>query len=444
MKTITKYAMATSHTSFVLGLSGGADSVSLLHFLRKTYPCSLIVCVHVNHGLRGADADADADACREFCKKLDVPLIEYKEDVAAIAKRDGISIEEAGRNLRYSCFEQTRMQFGYEKIAVAHNRNDVVETALMQAFRGAGALRGIRPVNGHVIRPLIDIERAEIEAYCRENALEYCTDATNLDNAHTRNRIRNKLLPIITQEFGPSAYAALARMVEVSAAENAFLDNIAKNSYDICAIHVQNYAQEELSLDIEALLQHDIAIRRRIVRIGLATVYGSSTNISFAHVDAILDLCGNISGSMVTLPQNFVAERVYENICIRKRRASEAFFVNLSKGEAVYVPSYRKYIGLYDCVTKENAFTMLLDCDIIEKMQVRSRLPGDTIRFDAVGTKKIKDYFIDKKIPRHQRKTAVFVACGSDIVLILDGLVKSDKFKPVGNSCPLYLQVWDA
>jgi len=437
---IAKHNMFAADNGVVLGLSGGADSVALLHLLQEIAFNLRIVCVHVNHGLRGADARADAEFCRELCKKMEIEIIIFDEDAAAMAVADKISVEEAGRKLRYSRFEHVRTQHGLDVIAVAHNKNDVAETVLMQALRGAGALRGITPVNGKVVRPLIAVTRNEIEEYCHTNALAYCTDATNFDNTHTRNKIRNVFLPMVLQDVSPLAVDALARLADIASAEDEFLDKITKNLYTNCVKYMQN----GVSLDIVALSQSDIVLRRRVIRNALAEVYGSLANISYAHVDAVLGLIGCKSGSEVTLPKGCIASRVYDAICIRQQHFQDAFFVNLSKGETVYVPSYRKYVGLYDYIAKENAFTMLLDCGKIEKMQVRTRLPGDTIRFDAVGTKKIKDYFIDKKTPRHERDAAIFVASGSDIVLMLEGFVKSDKFKPAADSGPLYLQIWDA
>jgi len=222
--------------------------------------------------------------------------------------------------------------------------------------------------------------------------------------------------------------------------EDAFLDNIAKNSFDNCVICREN----GISLCVDAMLQADMAIRRRVVRLALTEICGRPTNISFAHVDSVIGLCEAVSGSVITLPNGYVATKAYKTICISIPIESAPFFVDLSKDQAVFVPQTGKWFGLYTKIAKENAFTMLLDCGKIDKMQVRSRLPGDTIYFGNVGTKKIKDFFIDKKIPRNLRQAAVFVASGSDIVLIVDGYVKSDKFAPTACSSPLYLQIWDA
>jgi len=440
LATISKHGMLSDVTGIVIGLSGGADSVALAHFLCEHVPAVQIVCVHINHGLRGIDAENDAEFCRTFCQKMGIELVVFNEDVAKIATADGVGIEEAGRKLRYSRFEEVREQYGYDLIAVAHNKNDVAETALMQIFRGSGAIRGISPIRDKVIRPLIAVERSEIEEYCRANALEYCTDATNHDNTHTRNKIRNTLLPMIAQDFNPSVVDALARLSDISTAENDFLDKIAKDFYTKSAM----YVQDAVSIDANALSLQDLPIRRRVIRIALANAYDGLHDISFVHIDAVLALIDSASGSQVALPKGLMVSRVYDTICIRKPQVLDTFSVNLSKGETVFLTHHSKHIGLFDHMAKENAFTMLLDCAKIEKMQVRTRLAGDKIYFASVGTKKIKDFFIDKKIPRHQRDTAVFITSGSDVVLMLDGFVKSDKFKPETDSQIVYLQIWDA
>lgn len=435
---IRKHNMLKPDTGVVLGLSGGADSVALLHFLRNFEEFSIkIVCVHINHGLRGFESDADEAFCEVLCREMGVEIFIFKEDVAAESAKEDIGLEEAGRRLRYARFHQVLDDLGYDHIAVAHNKNDVAETVLMQILRGTGTPRGILPRRDKVIRPLINAERLDIETYCRKHGLDFRADSTNFQNQYTRNKIRNVLLPMIKQDLSPAAVDSLARLANVAAAEDLFLDNIAKNKMDKCFIN------GEIVLD--ALEQLDLAIKRRVVRLALTKIYGSVKDIAFHTVEDILALETMGSGKQVALSCGFVAEKVYRTICITKPASPPHFSVILSKRIPVFVPQASKWFCLSDRIIQENAFTMPLNCDRIDGAQitVRGRLPGDTIYFDTVGTKKIKDFFIDKKIPRSLRDTAVFVAYEKDIILMVSDFVKSDKFKPEKGSDTIYLQIWE-
>ena len=432
---IDRHNMLAPGSGVVLGLSGGADSVCLLHFLKNLKSLGLkITCVHINHGLRGDEAARDAEFCAEFCRKQGVDFVVFNENAADQAAKAGQSTEEAGRFLRYTRFNQVLTQLNYNAIAVAHNKNDVAETVLMQIFRGAGVVKGIPPVNGKVVRPLIDVARKDILAYCRRHSLPYCDDSTNFQNEYVRNKIRNTLLPLLEQEFNPSAVDALARLAAVSSDENALLDNITKNIYETCVINGE--------IDIDLLEGHEPAIKRRVVRLALAKIFGTSLDISFKHTEAVMALLGKQSGKQAALPQGFAAVRVYNKICIEKPAPTQAFSVNLPKNKPIFITGLSKWFYLGKDIMQENAFTMALSCGKIGEVWVRSRQNGDVIYFETVGTKKVKDFFIDKKIPRHLRDQSVFVACQKDIILILDG-PKSDKFKPEAGCDVVYLQIWE-
>ena len=444
MTTITEHNMLVHGDGIVIGLSGGADSVALTHFLRNLTNFDFkIVCVHIHHGLRGDEADRDARFCEDFCKQLDVDLIVFKKDAAAKAQEIGVSVEEAGRILRYSCFNDVLQKRGYDKIAVAHNLNDMAETVIMQTMRGAGGIRGIPATNGNIIRPLIDITREAILAYCERHGLLYCTDSTNEANDYTRNWIRNVLLPQIADNLNPSAPYALQRLAKISAEEDTFLYNIAKNASAKCI----KSSEIDIIIDLNELGKHDIAIKRRIMHLALAEVFGSERDITFGHVESVLSLASSRSGKRVSLPKGFVAEKMYHEICIKIPDTAQDFSIVLPIDTPIYVSQIDAWIHLGNNIVRENAFTKALDCGKITDVLIRTRLPGDKIRFSGVGTKKIKDFLIDKKIPRGLRETAVFIACKQDIILIMgEGFEKpidSHKFDPENDSNTIYLQVWN-
>ena len=443
LATIAEHNMLAAGDGVVAGLSGGADSVALTHFLCNLPDfCLKIVCVHMHHGLRGREADEDADFCEDFCEQLGIELVTFRKDVAEEARKMGVGVEEAGRILRYDCFEQVLQQRGFSKIAVAHNQNDVTETIVMHIIRGTGGIRGIPPVNGNVIRPLIEVSRKDILAYCQRHELAYCTDSTNNSNDYTRNWIRNYLLPQIENRSNPSVGLALWRLADIYSEEDAFLDNIAKNACETCVKSCEN----GVTINLETFGQHDAVIKRRIARIAMAEAFGGVRHITYGHIKSLMALAQAQSGKRISLPGGYTAEKLYNEICIRLPLAADSFSVTLAKNTPVYVPQIDSWVHLGDEIIRENAFTKALDCGKITDVLIRSRLPGDRIYFNNVGTKKIKDFFTDKKIVRPQREKAVFIACQRDIILIMgEGFAKpieSHKFEPENHGNTIYLQIW--
>ncbi|MCL2376000.1 MAG: tRNA lysidine(34) synthetase TilS [Defluviitaleaceae bacterium] len=442
LTTIAEHEMLTPGMGIVIGLSGGADSVALTHFLHNLTELRLrIICVHVHHGLRGHEADEDADFCAHFCKQLGIDLVVFEKDAAAEAVKMGVGVEEAGRVLRYGCFNEVLRQRDYDKIAVAHTASDVAETVLMQVVRGAGGIRGIPPVNGNIIRPFIDIGRNEVLAYCERQGLAFCEDSTNHQSDYSRNWVRNVLLPQIAGHLNPSAADALCRLAKISADEDAFLDNIAKNAYEKCV--------DSHEIDIGVFCQYDIAIQRRIVRIALHKAFGSKKDVTYSHVESIREMAqiSTQSGKQVALPRDFMAEKVYNKVCIRKSAEFDTFSVTLPKGQEVFVPQIDSWVCLGNPIMHEKAFTKALDCDRITDVQIRTRQNGDRIFFKNVGTKKIKDFFMDKKLPRAIREKTVFIACGQDIIVMEDlqnpsRWIESHKFEPEVGANVVYLQIW--
>lgn len=212
--TIEEYEMIKKGQTVVLGLSGGPDSLCLLHILyslQKSLDFKLSA-IHVNHMIRGEAADADQAFVQEYCEKLNVPLKVYKLDIPAIAKEKGISDEQAGREARHQLLRDA----GADRIALAHNKNDQAETVFMRILRGTG-VKGLAAMDfvrqDGIIRPLLGIEREEIENYCRENNLQPRIDLSNFENDYTRNKIRNELLPIL-KEYNPAIIDSLSRLAE--------------------------------------------------------------------------------------------------------------------------------------------------------------------------------------------------------------------------------------
>ena len=203
---IKKYNLINSGDKIVLGVSGGPDSIAMLDILRqlKSEMEFEIYVVHINHSIRGEDADEDEEYVKNYCEKYNIKCFSKKIDVPTIAKTKKIGTEEAGRKVRYEYFEEILKETKSNKIAIAHNKNDKVETIIMHLLRGSGisGLRGIEPIREEkFIKPLIECDRQEIENYCKENNLQPRIDKTNFENEYTRNKIRNIVIPYIKKEF---------------------------------------------------------------------------------------------------------------------------------------------------------------------------------------------------------------------------------------------------
>jgi len=427
-KTLKKYRMLTLDCKgIVVGLSGGADSVALLHFLTQLdIP---LFAVHINHGLRGEESDADADFCRMFCRRLDIPIEVFDVDAGGLAKLHKISVEAAGRLLRYDAFKKVMEEKGFDRIVTGHHKNDVAETVLMQVLRGAGRIRGIPPVREHIIRPLIDVTREEIEGYCQLYRLPYCVDHTNSNTDYTRNKIRLDTLPMLAEQYNPNLVDTLARLAEISRTEDEFLDKLTPKF-------------PPMQLWVKEMGQFHLALQRRAVRHTLKEL----DNVNHGHIDSVLSLLDMNNGKEVSLPNNNVARRNYDKIVIRNRGVAEDFVVNLPKDEEIYIIQARCwfYLGrIPKNRNSDNVVTIPLDAEKLgdAMVEVRRRRPGDRVYINGVGTKKVKDWLIDNKIPREYRDWLVFVAVGEDVITMVDG-VRSDKFMPEGKNA-LYLQIWN-
>lgn len=233
LNTIKKYNLIQENDKIVIGVSGGPDSMCLLHILNglKEKLNFEIVVAHINHMIR-KEAEEETQYVKNFCDKLGINCYIKRIDVIDKSNKEKIGTEEAGRKARYDFFEEVLNIVNANKIATAHNENDNAETVLMNIFRGAGTsgLKGIEPIRDNkYIRPIIECERSEIEEYCRVNKLQPKIDKTNFENVYTRNKIRNVLIPEIKKEFNPNIIESLNKLSILSRQENNFIQEYAKN-----------------------------------------------------------------------------------------------------------------------------------------------------------------------------------------------------------------------
>lgn len=261
LKTIKKYNLIENGDSIVVGVSGGPDSICLLHVLYclRDELGIRIYAVHINHMLRGSEADMDQDYVRRFCSDKGIQLFERSVDVRAVSDAKGISLEEAGREARYQEFRTVAEITGSGKIAVAHNKNDQAETILMHIIRGTGldGLKGMEYNRGGVIRPLLDISRSEIEYYCDQQGLSPRIDSSNLENIYTRNKIRLDLIPYINKLLDIDISNSLIRMASLIKDDSIYIEGCVKEAYEGC---VAEKDSNSIIMDISKLIGYDTSI----------------------------------------------------------------------------------------------------------------------------------------------------------------------------------------
>lgn len=307
LKTIKQYELIESGDKIVIGVSGGPDSMCLLNLLnniKKDEKNGLsfdIFVAHVNHMLR-KEADSETEYVKEFCNKNNIPIYIKKVDVLKISKENKIGSEEAGRNIRYEFFEEVLKETNSNKIAIAHNLNDRAETVLMNLMRGSGplGLKGIEPKrNNKFIRPLIEIDRKEIEEYCEKEKLDPKFDKTNNENIYTRNKIRNLLIPYLQKEFNPNIIESITKLSEIIADEQNYLENTVNNIYKEILIEEK---QNEIILDLKGFNKQNIVIKRKLILYTVNKLLKTTKNIEKIHIEDIIKLCNNNIGNKYLTP----------------------------------------------------------------------------------------------------------------------------------------------
>ena len=306
LKTIKKKKLIENGDKLVLGVSGGPDSISMLNVLREIAEDETIdlkfqiVVSHINHNIR-KEAKEDEEFVKKYCDENNIKFFSKSIDVEKIANNSKIGIEEAGRKVRYEFFDEVLKKTNSNKIAIAHNKNDKVETMIMNVLRGSGllGLKGIEPKRGKYIRPLIEIEREKIEEYCEEKNLNPRIDKTNFDNTYSRNKVRNVVIPYIKQEFNPNIIKTLDRLSELVKEEDTYVEKQVEKAYKEIFIEENN---EEIILNLKKFNNYEKVIKSRIVLYTITRLFGSSKGIEKIHIDDILKLCKNNIGNKFLTP----------------------------------------------------------------------------------------------------------------------------------------------
>ncbi|HVP56956.1 MAG TPA: tRNA lysidine(34) synthetase TilS [bacterium] len=436
--TIEKYNMLAGGERVVVALSGGPDSVALLHvlvMLRSTYQLELHAA-HLEHGLRGEQALEDMRFVESLCHGLGIPLTARSAKVAERAASSSLSLEAVGRQVRYAFLEEVMAATGATKIATGHNANDQAETLLLNLLRGSGisGLRGIRPaIEGKIIRPLIEAKREEILVYLKEKGLDFRTDLSNEDEAFDRNRVRRLLVPLVEKEFNPRIVDSLGRTASVFSMVASYFDNEVEAVTKACT------TAEDGRLTI------NLAMFRTVPQIvKLFTLYslvrsleGDDQVVSFDTLSALLNVAERSqSGSRVDIGSGITAVKEFDTLVIGRDVArSEAYEATLSvpgttaieeAGCSFDVSVMQERPDSADLYT--SGATAYFDFDKLElPLVARSWREGDRfVPFGLSGSKKVHDVFIDEKMPVSERSRTPIV-CDREDILWLAGVRRAER-----------------
>lgn len=440
-----EHRLFTPGEGVVLGVSGGADSVCLLfalHRLRRELGIRLYV-VHVNHGIR-EDAARDAAYVEELCGRLEVPFTLVKEDVQALARRQGCSTEEAGRQVRYEAFFRELERRQAQKVAVAHNAGDRAETMLFHLFRGSGltGLCSIRPIRGQLVRPLLGLERREIESYLTQCGLSYCQDSTNDTDAYTRNRIRHHILPYAEQEICSGATAHLCRTADIFMEIEDYMEEQLRQAGELCVarepIRAGADAPYRLCIHCPAFGTLYRAIQKGLILSLLKDLSPARRDMGAGQVEQVLELCVRPGNRRLQLPQGIWVMRRYDIVVLERQQEEEpcsfACLIpvpqNIGETLACQVPGgvlQLQRLGKKSVNLLENQYTKWLDCDKIkELLEWRTRRSGDYLEIrtqSGYGHKTIKSLFIDEKVPRQERDAIPLLTQGSHVLWVAGGRI---------------------
>ncbi|WP_066500790.1 tRNA lysidine(34) synthetase TilS [Abyssisolibacter fermentans] len=440
--TIVDNNLIKSGDKLVVGVSGGPDSMALLCVLKNIQKSInfTIISVHINHGIRGKEADKDEKYVKNICKQWNIPFYNKKVNMDEYAKINKMSSEEAGRELRYKFFNEILKKESANKIAVAHNKNDQAETVMMRFLRGTGieGLKGMEFKVGNIIRPLLSIDRSLIEEYCEDNNLNPRIDKTNLQPIYGRNKIRLELIPYIENNFNKGIVNTLTRTANIMNEDNDFINKYAEEKFEkVCNKKSKNI----IEIKVEEFKELHISIKSRIIRLSIEAINGNRKNIGLKHIKIITHFIENgVAGKTHDTTMGVELLKKYDTCLIRKKENSLHKVIKDRNKLVLNAKNYNnnfksdiiieiKDIQKIDFKSNDR-FIKYIDYDKIKgDLYIRNRKPGDKfVPFGMKGSKKLKDYFIDNKIPREERDNIPIIEDEKNIIWVV-GYRLSDLYK---------------
>ena len=453
-QTIRKFDMLSFNDRVLIGVSGGPDSVTLLNVLlsfKKRYSLSFFIA-HLNHMLRGKESDDDVNFVKNLAQKLDLPCEVKSCNLTKISRKEHLTLEEAARKYRYKFYLESAKKFRANKIALGHNADDQVETVLMRFLRGSGleGLMGVPPVRGKIIRPLIECSRAEVEEYCKENKIEYRVDSSNKEVVYFRNKIRLELLPLLSKGYNKNIKDTMLRLRSIISEVSEYLHQETELLFKEVA---RRESPETVIIDLKKFTSLPLALKRRIIRKSIEVVKGNLYSISFKHNNEILKLTKYQLGEKeIYLPDNLMVKKIYNKLIIYKKE--------ISKEQTEEMPTHWEYDILIPGETEIRSLGIKFEIKILDSADIKSSLylagkksKGEFLEFidynkvklplklrnrrsgdrfyplKMKGLKKVKDFFIDNKIPKSHRDLIPILVDNEDQIVWIIGMRLDDRVK---------------
>ena len=425
----------------LVALSGGPDSVCLLNILYnlKAELNIEIGAAHLNHLLRDKDAFEDEEYVKTLCKSLDIPCFVKRVDINKYSKDKKMSSEMAGRDARYNFFDDIIKDEGYTKIATAHNANDQAETILFRLMRGSGieGLCGIKVRRDKIIRPILCLSRKEVEEYIEINNLKPRIDKTNFEKIYNRNKIRLDMIPYIKENFNEDIIQTLNRMSVLLQKDNEFIENSARSFYEKHCIEQSDYF-----IIKKEMFDNKEAVVTRVIRYALTNFSKTHYDFEMKHIYEICNLAKNNSGKAIDLPNKIYAENIYGDIYIKERininniDVKQEIVVNKNEinGKKIFFNDENIEFSVLkndsNLDLNQNNFIKYFDFDKInDSISLRKRKNGDKIiPLGMKGSKKIKDLFIDMKVPKEERD-CIPLLCFDENISWIVGIRVSEEYK---------------
>jgi tRNA(Ile)-lysidine synthase len=453
--TLTTRRMVQAGDTVLVGVSGGPDSVALVHILLALASkfCFQVAIAHLNHCLRRQESARDEAFVVSLAEQLDLRVHVEKQDVRRYQKNHRLSPEEAARQVRYRFYDTVAAKFGYEKIALGHHSDDNAELILMYLLRGSGplGLSGIPPLrDAKIIRPLMDIKRTEILDYIAEKSLDCVVDSSNRDSQYLRNKIRNRLIPELTAEYNPKLIDSLNRLASILHAEEKWIESLIQPIFEKVIVFRK---QDRIGLDIKQLNQQNLAVRRRLIREAVLKVKGNLRRMAFVHVEAAVNLAQKAAASGALDLADRIRIYRQNNVLIISKEAQNLRHI-AGAPHLSSIPEYEYWLPKTgEILVKEAALkirfseiphehipdwppagqgarTVYFDMDMIRfPLVIRNFRPGD--RFSPLGMtgrQKLNKFFIDHKVSRTERQKCPILLSRNEIIWVvghrLDNAVK--------------------
>ena len=420
--TIVRHRMVVPGGTVVVAVSGGPDSMAMLHVLNELSPelCISIVVAHLDHGFRPEAADESRFVAAE-AERLGLPFVSEKAGLKESLRENPENKQAAARNARYAFLERTANRLGADRIAVGHTADDQAETWLMREIRGSGAggLSSIPPVRGRIIRPLIDTTRDVIMDYLGLKGVGSVTDQSNLQSIYLRNRLRLELIPLL-KKYNPKVIEALNHSIDILRAEDEFLSAYTDN---LLPGLLTGGGPDLYELDLNAFRRLPAAIKRRVLRRLVERLKGDLLGIGFGHIRDAEYMASAGTGKGVDLPGDIRVERSYDKLIVyRTPGIIQDYCLGLPVPGMLELPwaagTMETTLPAPGYGPPEDRYSALLDLEKVSAgLTVRNRRHGDVFCPEGMeGCKKVKEYFIDSKVPRMERDRVPVLACGDDIV----------------------------